>query len=182
MDLVIKESAYTEVGLSFEQFLYLLSLKNRVNDEEFKSLMDRKFIKIDEDNRLCIDAKGYNAVIEVQRLSSIKKTDLEILEDLAKSMAELFPRGRKARTNKYWRGNSALVVKKLNGFLRKYGSFRADVILQATDNYVKSFGYDTSLMRILPYFIEKDGESDLLTFIENLDEEGDDAVFEETIL
>ena len=35
-------------------------------------------------------------------------------------------------------------------------------------------------MRILPYFIEKDGESDLLTFIENLnDNEEEDLGFED---
>ena len=41
-----------------------------------------------------------------------------------------------------------------------------DDILKATERYVESFHGNYSLMRILPYFVEKEGNSELLTFLE----------------
>lgn len=182
MDIVIKEKAYEKQGLSFNQICYLLSLRNRITKSEFQELLDQRHIFI-KDHMIQLNGKGYNAVTETLRLSNIVTTEEEDLKLLAKQMAEIFPAGKKIGTNKYWRGNSALVVKKLNSFLKRYGKFPSETILEATDAYVKSFGIDTSLMRILPYFIEKDDESDLLTTIENLENSGDDGTaFAETIL
>lgn len=171
MDLVIKENAYTKVGISFEELCYLLSLQNKISKQQFQRLREERYILIDQKGQINIGGKGHNAIIESMRLSSIVKTDYEEIEALAKAMADLFPKGKKPGTNKYWKGNSALVVKKLINFLKRYGIFPSETILKATSAYINSFGQDTSLMRILPYFIEKDGESDLLTFIENLSEE-----------
>lgn len=171
MDLIIKENAYTKVGISFEQLCYLLSLQNKISKSEFQKLRDERYILISPQGQINLGGKGHNAIVEALRLSNIVQTDFEQLETLAKNMADLFPKGKKPGTNKYWKGNSALVVKKLNNFLKRYGIFPSETILKATKAYISSFNQDTSLMRILPYFIEKDGESDLLTFIENLTEE-----------
>ena len=42
--------------------------------------------------------------------------------------------------------------------------------IEATKKYIESFGDNLTLMRILPYFIEKNNESELLTTIENLED------------
>ena len=182
MDITIKEKAYESQNLSFNQTCYLLSLRNRITKSEFQELLDKRYIFI-KDYMIQLNGKGYNAITEAMRLSRIVTTNEDDVKALAKQMAEKFPAGKKIGTNKYWRSNSALVVKKLTSFLKRYGEFPSETILEATDAYVKSFGIDTSLMRILPYFIEKDGESDLLTTIENLENCGDDGTaFAETIL
>ena len=180
MNLVIKEKAYQDVGIAFEQLCYLLSLKNRPSKKDFQDLIDRKMIIISSQGQINLGGRGFNTVVEVLRLSQIVHTDFEVLQELAKKMADLFPAGKKPGTSKYWKGNSSVVVKKLNSFLKKYGIIPPDTIIKATSAYVNSFGADKSLMRILPYFIEKDGESDLLTFIENLnDNEEEDLGFED---
>jgi hypothetical protein len=181
MDIILKEKAYEKLGLSFNQTCYLLSLRNRITKDEFQELLNERHIFI-RDNMIQLNGKGYNAITEVLRLSTIVTTNEDDVKALAQAMAEIFPSGKKIGTNKYWRGNSALVVKKLNGFLKRYGMFPSETILKATDAYVKSFGIDTSLMRILPYFIEKDGESDLLTSIENIEEGDDGSAFAENLL
>jgi hypothetical protein len=181
MDIVLKENAYERQGLSFNQACYLLSLRNRITKEEFQELLNARHIFI-KDGMIQLNGKGYNTITEVIRLSGLVPTKEEDIKALAQEMANLFPSGKKIGTTKYWRGNSALVVKKLTGFLKKYGMFPPETILKATDAYVKSFGVDTALMRILPYFIEKDGESDLLTTIENLEKVEEDSVFSENIL
>lgn len=182
MDLTIKEKACTHVGISFEQFCYLLSLRCRINQEDFKKLIDDRYVLLTE-GKIALSGKGFNAVSEILRLSTVVDVALDDVKNLAAAMAEVFPKGKKIGTNKYWKGNSALVVKKLTSFLKRYGKFPPETILRATEAYVKSFGDDTSLMRILPYFIEKDGESDLLTFIENLgDIEDEDVVLTEKLL
>ena len=170
MDLIVKQNAYKKLGLSFEQFCYLLSLRFRISPEDFHYLFDRRYIDVDEHNNIKIGGKGYNTITEALRLSTVVQTDAETIQQLAETMATIFPTGKKPGTSKYWKGNSAIVIKKLTSFFKKYGLYSPDVVIKATEAYVKSFGDETALMRILPYFIEKDGESDLLTFIENLDQ------------
>ena len=60
-----------------------------------------------------------------------------------------------------------MLKKRKRSFLKKYGNFEDSIIIETTKNYINSFGLNTTLMRTLPYFIEKDGTSDLMTYIEN---------------
>lgn len=69
-------------------------------------------------------------------------------------------------SNKYWRDNSEAIAKKLRNFMKRNPKYSPDEILKATERYVESFHGNYSLMRILPYFIEKEGNSELLTFLE----------------
>ena len=55
-------------------------------------------------------------------------------------------------------------------FFKLYGRFDKEVIINATKKYINSFGNDNTLMRTSKYFILKDGNSELLTVIENLEE------------
>ena len=101
-------------------------------------------------------------------------------------MKELYPKGKKEGTNQFWADGVSIIVKRLKIFYKKYGFYDNDIIIKATENYIKSFNGDYRFMKTLKYFlwsekVNKAGEveptSDLLTYIENageIDELNDD--------
>lgn len=101
------------------------------------------------------------------------------LEELAKKLKELYPKGLKPGTQQYWAEGVALIVKRLKAFIKKYGEHSYEDIIRATEAYIKSFNGDYRYMKTLKYFIwsekpnragESESSSDLLTFIENKDQ------------
>ena len=123
----------------------------------------------------------------------IEKSDEELLA-LAQKMRELYPQGKmKDRfgraTPYYYRCNNAEVVKKLKKFFTVFGDVPDDDILDATKRYVASFRGNYTGMRLIKYFILKDDVrpsedgtghveqiSDLATFLENKESEGEEGV------
>ena len=95
------------------------------------------------------------------------------LTELVTKLQELFPKERKPDSNgvpKYaYRGNKRDVTERLQKFFKLYGQYSYDDVLECTRRYVESFKYDKTYMKILPYFIMKDGESQLATELENMD-------------
>ena len=93
---------------------------------------------------------------------------------LVEKLQELFPKERKPDSNgvpKYaYRGNKRDVTERLQKFFKLYGKYSYDDVLECTRRYVESFKYDKTYMKILPYFIMKDGESQLATELENMDD------------
>ena len=106
--------------------------------------------------------------------------DME-LEELAKKLKEIYPKGMKDG-KWYWSDGVALIKRRLQAFFVKYGRYPAEEIIDATQRYVNE-KRDQDDMRLLKYFIFRDkkvdGEvvatSDLLTWIENKGEEGRSA-------
>lgn len=96
------------------------------------------------------------------------------LTELVTKLQELFPKERKPDSNgvpKYaYRGNKRDVTERLQKFFKLYGQYSYDDVLECTRRYVESFKYDKTYMKILPYFIMKDGESQLATELENMDD------------
>lgn len=123
----------------------------------------------------------------------IEKSDEELLQ-LAQKMRELYPQGKmKDRfgrmTPYYYRCNNAEVVRKLKKFFTVFGDVKDDDILDATRRYVASFQGNYTGMRLIKYFILKDDVrpsedgtghveqiSDLATFLENKESEGEESV------
>jgi hypothetical protein len=103
------------------------------------------------------------------------------LEELAKKLKEIYPKGMKDG-KWYWSDGVALIKRRLQAFFVKYGRYPAEEIIDATQRYVNE-KRDQDDMRLLKYFIFRDkkvdGEvvatSDLLTWIENKGEEGRSA-------
>ena len=95
------------------------------------------------------------------------------LTELVTKLQELFPKERKPDSHgvpKYaYRGNKRDVTERLQKFFKLYGQYSYDDVLECTRRYVESFKYDKTYMKILPYFIMKDGESQLATELENMD-------------
>ena len=108
------------------------------------------------------------------------------ITELATKLKELYPKGKKEGTNQFWADGVSIIVKRLKIFYKKYGFYDNDIIIKATENYIKSFNGDYRFMKTLKYFlwsekVNKAGEveptSDLLTYIENageIDELSDD--------
>ena len=71
---------------------------------------------------------------------------------------------------------SCLIVKDLNNY-QKYEIYTEEQIIKAAKKYVESFNGDYRYMKLLKYFIFKEeiesSTSDLLTYIENAEEESD---------
>lgn len=103
------------------------------------------------------------------------KDDETKLVELANTLRGLYPTGKKAGTNYYWRDNIPTIVKKLKVFFARYGYVSHEKVIAATEKYIKSFNGNYQYMQLLKYFIWKnklDGsqDSELLTYIDNLDE------------
>lgn len=105
----------------------------------------------------------------------------ERISYLAKELRNIFPEGKKEGTAYQWRGSTLLIMRRLNMFFHKYGEDYSDEeIINATKAYVDGFNGNYRFMRILKYFIYKEGfnangevesTSDLLEYIENAGQE-----------
>jgi len=167
----IDKSILKNYNIKLTEYLFLIILtyypKSNISIN-INNLIENRFI-IESDVGYLITDKGLKAIKEVERLS-ISKEQVNIdISQLAEQMKLLFPEGKKFGTNKYWRDNKSNVENKLQTFFKKYGHYDSDLILQATQKYVESFGDNKQLMRTIIYFILKEDSSDLLTTIENLD-------------
>lgn len=132
--------------------------------------------------------KGQQAIDTINFESSTPIKERIGQVSLAKQLKNLFPKGKKEGTAQYWAEGEALIAKRLHKFYDKYGKFDDDVIVQATKNYIESFNGSYKYMRTLKYFIfaekiniagEQESTSDLLTYIENLNEENINNSFDE---
>lgn len=116
--------------------------------------------------------------------------------ELAKKMAEIFPKMLKPGTNIYFRSNAKETADKLDKFFSKFGKYTDNEILLATKKYVDTHiaNNDLKTMRVLKYFIWKDEDkldedgnlkvtrkSELADCLENLDSD-DNFNLEEDML
>lgn len=79
----------------------------------------------------------------------------EHLQQLARQMAECFPKGKKQGTVYYYRCNTKEIVSKLKGFFDAYGEYPDEQILRATRQFVASFHGDYRFLPLIKYFISK---------------------------
>lgn len=189
MTLSINDTKIAEKGLDIGQFLLMLTLYHKVDMDiiDTKTLLDSGFIspkyKIDSNTMevvptgsYLITNKGRDIITDILLESEKDLPTSNSIQELAKEMQNLFPKGKKAGTLFYWRDSTPVIVKKLQIFFKRYGNIPYDQILNATKKYVESYGDDTKLMQLLKYFIWKnksDGSEDsaLLNYIENYDED-----------
>lgn len=116
--------------------------------------------------------RGVNLVEDIFLKSEfVDKNGNLSLEELANELREIYPKGKKPGTAYMWRDSTALIVKRLKAFIKKYGEYKHEDILMATKKYVTSFNGNYTYMQLLKYFIFKDEESQLLSYISNPEEE-----------
>lgn len=157
--------------------IVLLTYK-KTYEECVKELLNRGIIEEKESlfgKQYEISLSWYEKVqnILIDSEATNKYTIDDRVKNLTTVLREIYPKGIKPGTQSYWRGNIKNVEYKLKKFFVKYGNFYTDEqIINATRSYVNRHASDTTCMRVLPYFIEKDNNSDLATILENLDDEG----------
>ena len=187
MKLIIDSDACLNNGTCIGEVLLLYEYALKISPESMKqSLIDKGYITSAGNlfDRYTATDKAIKLLDNVLADSSVDD-DTKITE-LATKLKELYPKGKKEGTNQFWADGVSIIVKRLKIFYKKYGFYDNDIIIKATENYIKSFNGDYRFMKTLKYFlwsekVNKAGEveptSDLLTYIENageIDELSDD--------
>lgn len=192
MKMTIESDAMCRHGTCIGEVLLLLEIANGVNHAQvLDNLVKKGYITAATGQRF-VTQKTYaltdkaKALLENVNLDSMDagKPKIRDLESLAVKLKEIFPKGKKPGTAQYWAEGTALIVKRLRVFFKKYGEdYTDEQILSAAEKYVKSFNGNYSYMRTLKYFIwaekpnkagEVESTSDLLTFMENYSEDSQD--------
>ena len=189
MTISLNKTACSNNGVSLGEALLMIAIANKVdlkNSEQ--ALISKGYITAERDDFFqpvgwVLTKKGIT-IIESIILESDKMQEPEDrLNSLAKRLKEIFPKGKKDGTNYYWADGVALIVRRLKLFFKKYGNtFTDEQIIQAAEKYVQGFNGNYQYMRLLKYFIfkekvgvagEVEGDSELISYIENAGQEED---------
>jgi hypothetical protein len=184
MTISINDKVCKENGITVAQLLALLLVKTGENIPKLLEELKSKEMIVEEQSLLektyTITQRWDDVCCNVI-LSSDKDVPIDThIEELAKALMELYPKGKKPGTNTYWRGNLKDTKLRLKKFYKLYGNKYTDTqILEATKKYIEDH-IDLSYMRVLKYFIWKDVRkvdsegvgyieetSDLASYIEN---------------
>lgn len=189
MKITIDEDACKKVKLSLPEVLMITLVKTGVNIETLLKQMKEKQILVEEHTLLgtnLLVTQRWSDLSDKALLSADKSVpDNKRLENLAKSLMEVFPAGKKEGTSQYWKGNLRDNTLRLAKFFKLYGDkYTDEQMIEAAKDYVSSHNGKYQYMRVLKYFIWKDtrkvnseGEgyieevSDLAAFIENAKDE-----------
>lgn len=175
------ETFLQQKDLRLEEFIYLELLYYGENDlaTEFYSYSSGEinwlrylevlgYIKlITEDNT--------NPIVElrdkgIKLFGDTKITPAKRAELLVDPLRNIFPEGVNSGGYRY-RGDKQGVKAKLLKFIKTYPKYTDEEILKAARQYVNRFKPSYVGMRQMHYFIEKDKVSDLLSELENLQDE-----------
>lgn len=163
-----------EYNIEFDSMLILLSIYFNKPLRVIEYPEDIKgYYGINPDlNKPYLTQKGVNLIEDLFIKSEFTdKKENRSIEELANSLREIFPKGKKPGTAYMWRDSTMLITKRLQAFIKKYGEIDHNKVIMATKKYVASFNGNYTYMQLLKYFIFKDDESQLLSYISNDDEE-----------
>ena len=161
-----------------ELLVCMIILMNENPTDVTQRLLNRGVLIKDNNTQQLHVFRKYIDLVEGVLLASDKAVPtLSSLDELVNKLQELFPKERKLDSHgqpRYsYRGNKRDVTERLQKFFKLYGKYSYDDVLECTKRYVERFKYDKTNMRLLPYFIMKtvDGElvSDLATELDNMD-------------
>ena len=187
MTICLNKQIIDQYNMTIDEVLLMIVLENNVDlDVAQKNLINKGYITVNRNElflpigwRLTNTGKDMLNAIIVD--SDKHQEPQEKLTDLATKLKAIFPKGKKDGTNYYWSDGVPLVIRRLKLFFKKYGSnFTNEQIIQATEKYVEGFNGNYQYMRLLKYFIFKEkvgangeieGDSELISYIENADEE-----------
>lgn len=179
-DKVIKKS-----GVSLGEVLLMIAIQNNVDFNAAESELKKKGLISTSYNRetylpvgLFVTSTGNNVVnnIILDSDKSVGTDDFnQRIEALVPQLQSIYPEGKNFN-NQYWRGNKTDIKRKLQTFFKKYGNdYTDEQIINATQAYVSGFNGEYKFMRLLQYFIWKEGVKDgtkvpiseLANYIEN---------------
>lgn len=175
-------------NLSPAEIITLLMIANDVDYVATLNVLHTKSYVNYHNGKYTLMEKGQQAIDTINFESAVPVKERCNQVSLAKQLKDLFPKGKKQGTNQYWAEGEAVIAKRLHKFYDKYGKFDDHVIINATKKYIEGFNGDYRFMRTLKYFIyaekinaagEQESTSDLLTYIENAEEENFNTSFDE---
>ena len=170
MKLEIDTTLLEKKGLNINEYLTLLKTYNNINGEDI-DYSPHKLEYLSLKNKEYVTLAGSNVSLTEKGLRLFNKTTRDYIA-LADELRGMFPKGRK--DNRYpWRGTLRTLSDRLSKLDKYYGlaEYSDEAIIGATKDYVSNFGMDKTGMRICPYFLLKDQNSDLLSWLED-DKEG----------
>lgn len=202
MKLVIDEGVCLKHKMTLSEVLIALAIRNTDASVEIPNMINREILVEDAREDWYLVTQHWSDVLDeilCDSSGSNGRSDKE-LEELAIKVKDCFPQGKmKDRfgrdTPYYYRCNKSEVAKALKRFFTQYGNDYSDEdIVDATKRYVASFKGNYAGMRLAKYFIMKnpikqgeDGNgyveqvSDLLTFLENKESEGEAEVISDDL-
>ena len=185
----LNKKAAQQNGITIDEALLMLVIHNKANLEGAERALIQKGLITAERNDLFqqvgwrLTNKGTEVLDSVIMDSDKEQEPQDRLIQLATKLKEIFPKGKKDGTNYYWADGVALIVRRLKLFFKKYGNkFTDEQIIQAAEKYVQGFNGNYQYMRLLKYFIfkekvgangEVEGDSELISYIENAGQEED---------
>lgn len=185
----LNKKAAQQNGITIDEALLMLVIHNKANLEGAERALIQKGLITAERNDLFqqvgwrLTNKGTEVLDSVIIDSNKEQEPQDRLIQLATKLKEVFPKGKKDGTNYYWADGVALIVRRLKLFFKKYGNkFTDEQIIQAAEKYVQGFNGNYQYMRLLKYFIfkekvgangEVEGDSELISYIENAGQEED---------
>lgn len=196
MKITIDEKICLKHKLQVPEFLMALAVKYGIDGNLIQNMLEREILVETQSNSWFMVTQHWSDVLDeiiCDSSGNCERNDEELLE-LAVKVKDCFPhckmKDRYGReTPYYYRCNKSEVAKALKRFFTQYGNYPDDEIIDATKRYVASFNGNYAGMRLAKYFIMKnpikqgeDGNgyveqvSDLLTFLENKESEGEVVV------
>ena len=185
----LNKKAAQQNGITIDEALLMLVIHNKANLEGAERALIQKGLITAERNDLFqqvgwrLTNKGTEVLDSVIIDSDKEQEPQDRLIQLATKLKEIFPKGKKDGTNYYWADGVALIIRRLKLFFKKYGNkFTDEQIIQAAEKYVQGFNGNYQYMRLLKYFIfkekvgangEVEGDSELISYIENAGQEED---------
>lgn len=177
MKFVIDSDVIAKDNVTIQEFsvllYYIAGGVGVLNEPICNSLWNRGFLIKDIEGYV-LDNNKISLIESWVAQSSVMPSVKNRLENLASKLRDLYPSGKKAGTNYYWKDSVALISQRLAMFFKKFGDEVTDEqIIQATKGYVESFNGNYQYMQLLKYFIYKRGvekgeeTSQLLSYIEN---------------
>ena len=187
MTICLNKQIIDQYNMTIDEVLLMIVLENNVNlDEAQKVLISKGYITVDR-NELFLPIGWRLTNVGKDILNGIivdsdkHQEPQDRLTELAIKLKTIFPKGKKDGTNYYWSDGIPLIIRRLKLFFKKYGNdFTNEQIIQATEKYVEGFNGSYQYMRLLKYFIFKEkvgangeieGDSELISYIENADNE-----------
>lgn len=161
-------------------FIKLVALKDQDLLEKYKKLLNdsnttQRYIEL----LTQLESEGFIKIIDDDlnyelrpKMYELFKTASADISSWIEEWRKLFPRGSN-RIGYRYRGDKQGCIKKMNKFVKNNPSIKRAEIFAATKKYIKTFESKGSFeyMKLANYFIEKDGNSTLLSEIEGLSED-----------
>ena len=187
MIICLNKQIIDQYNMTIDEILLMIILENNVDlNVAQNNLINKGYITVNR-NELFLPIGWRLTNVGKDMLNGIivdsdkHQEPQDRLTELATKLKTIFPKGKKDGTNYYWSDGVPLIIRRLKLFFKKYGSnFTNEQIIQATEKYVEGFNGSYQYMRLLKYFIFKEkigangeieGDSELISYIENANEE-----------